>query len=242
MLGFRPRGEGRGVVLLLVMTLVAGSGCAARDGIYHKVDAGENLYRIGKAYGVPYQQLGRVNNISDPNCITVGQRIFVPGARRRLPVSVITPEAAQTERPPPRDLPTGKHFFVWPITQGKLTSAFGPRGDSFHDGIDVSAPHGTPVHAARAGEVLYSDNLRGYGNVIILRHSDGYASVYAHNAEQLVSVADRVLQGQVIARVGESGRTSGPNLHFEVRKNNVARNPLYYLPQGGGPAGVGGGS
>ena len=131
--GFRPTGEGRGVVLLLVMALVADIGCAARDGIYHKVGAGENLYRIGKAYGVPYQRLSRVNNISDPNRITVGQRIFVPGARRRLPVSVITPEAAQIERPPPRDLPTEKHFFVWPITQGKLTSTFGPRGDSFHD-------------------------------------------------------------------------------------------------------------
>jgi murein DD-endopeptidase MepM/ murein hydrolase activator NlpD len=86
------------------------------------------------------------------------------------------------------------------------------------------------VHAAGAGEVLYSDRLSGYGNVIIVSHGDGYVTVYAHNSAHAVRAGDRVRRGQMIARVGQSGRASGPNLHFEVRKDNVARNPLYYLP------------
>ena len=213
------------------MTVAAAGGCATRGGIYHRVHPGENLFRIGKAYGVSYQRLSRVNKIPDPNRITVGQRIFVPGAERVLPVRIITPEDAQVGLPPPDDLPKGKHLFVWPVSRGRLTSKFGPRGRSFHDGIDIGAAHGAPVLAVRAGEVLYSDSLRGYGNLIILRHDEGYASVYAHNSAHLVRVGDRVQQGQMIAQVGESGRTSGPNLHFELRKNNVARDPLYYLPR-----------
>jgi murein DD-endopeptidase MepM/ murein hydrolase activator NlpD len=86
------------------------------------------------------------------------------------------------------------------------------------------------VRAARAGRVLYSDRLRGYGNLLILEHDGGYATVYAHNRENRAVVGAVVRQGDVIAGCGESGKTRGANLHFEVRKDNVARNPLYYLP------------
>lgn len=218
---------------LLLAALGLGAGCAARGGMYHRVGPGENLYRIGKAYGVPFQTLSRVNHIPNPHRIEVGQRLFIPGATRRLPVRVITPKGTQAGRPQPDDLPPGDRPFVWPIAQGTLTSRFGPRGETFHDGIDIGAPRGTPVYAARAGEVLYSARLSGYGNVIIIGHGDRYATVYAHNLTHLVRVGDRVRQGQVIARVGETGRTTGPNLHFEVRKHNVACNPLYYLPPAG---------
>jgi murein DD-endopeptidase MepM/ murein hydrolase activator NlpD len=222
------------------MIVAVAGGCAARRGIYHQVGPGENLFRIGKAYGISYQKLGRINKIRDPHRIKVGQRIFIPRATRQLPVRVITPEQARYDRPDPRDWPKGKSPFIWPVTQGTLTSRFGPRGDSFHDGIDIGAPKGALIRAARSGEVLYDDKLRGYGNVIILRHNDDYATVYAHNSAHLVRVGNRVRQGQPIARLGDSGRTSGPNLHFEIRKKNVARNPLYYLPRRGAPAGVAG--
>jgi murein DD-endopeptidase MepM/ murein hydrolase activator NlpD len=215
-----------GVAALCVLA----AACAARQGIYHDVRRGENLYRIGKAYGVPFATLARVNDIRDPHRIAVGQRIFVPRASRHLPVGVITPELARADRPLDTELPRGARPFMWPLASGHLSSGFGPRGESFHDGIDVSAPEGTAVRAARDGEVIYSDQLRGYGNVVILRHDGGYATVYAHNAVNLVVVGSHVRQGDLLAKLGRTGKTSGPNLHFEVRKDNVARNPLYYLP------------
>jgi len=199
-------------------------------GVYHTVRRGENLYRIGKAYGVAHRELARVNGIEDADRLEVGQRIFVPREQRALPVHLITPERADSDLPEARDFPGGEGIFIWPLSNGTLTSNFGPRGQSFHDGIDIGAPSGTPVRAARDGDVLYSDTLRGYGNVVIIQHEGGYVTVYAHNEENNARVGDRVRQGQVVARVGNSGRTSGPNLHFEIRKDNVARNPIYFLP------------
>jgi len=86
------------------------------------------------------------------------------------------------------------------------------------------------VHAAQDGDVVYSDVLRGYGNVIILRHAGGFATVYAHNQVNRAHERQHVRQGDIIASVGDSGRTSGANLHFEVRQDNVARDPLEFLP------------
>lgn len=207
---------------------------ACSGGVYHKVRPGDTLYRIGKAYGVPVERLAKVNRITNPSRIYVGQKVFIPEAGRELPVDVITPDnpapresAGVAAGPEPAAASAGFH---WPVADGNLSSRFGSRGGSFHDGIDISAPAGTPVSAAHGGVVIYSDVLRGYGNVIIVRHSNGYATVYAHNHRNLVRVDDRVHRGQVIAYVGASGRTSGPNLHFEVRYNNVARDPLRYLP------------
>jgi lipoprotein NlpD len=209
-----------------VMVLV---GCTRPAGLRHRVEYGENLYRLGKAYGVPYRELARVNGITNPDRIEVGEVIVIPHATRDLPVGVITPERARDDRPVPGELPSGPAPFVWPVT-GVVDSGFGPRGATHHDGIDIVCPAGTPVRAARAGRVLYSDTLRGYGNLIILEHDDGYATVYAHNLENRARVGDQIRQGDYIAAVGESGTTAGPNLHFEIRKDNVARNPLFYLP------------
>jgi lipoprotein NlpD len=218
--------------------LIVVAGCSAavhepevRDaGIYHVVRPGENLYRIGKAYGVSHRELARVNDLRNPDRVEIGQRLFVPGGKRVLPVNLITPRNAIVDAPESRDFPRGQGIFMWPLASGTLTSTFGPRGASFHDGIDIGAPVGTPVHASRDGTVIYSDTLRGYGNVVIVEHGGGYATVYAHNQENLVRAGERIRQGQPVARLGHSGRTSGPNLHFEVRKDNVARNPIYFLP------------
>ncbi len=212
------------------VAVLAAVGCAGPAGLRHRVRPGENLYRIGKAYGLPYQELARVNGLTDPNRIEVGQVIVIPHATRELPVEVITPERARPDRPAARELPAGPMPFIWPVAGATVVSPFGPRGEGHHDGIDLSCPAGTPVRAVRAGRVLYADTLRGYGNLVILEHDAGYATVYAHNQENRVRPGDSVRQGDVIAMVGESGETAGPNLHFEVRQDNVARNPLYYLP------------
>jgi len=99
-----------------------------------------------------------------------------------------------------------------------------------HDGVDIAAPVGTPVHAAADGRVIYAGRVRGYGNVVIVQHANHYATVYGHNEINKVHEGQNVFRGQVISKVGTTGRTTGPNLHFEVRRNNVASNPLSYLP------------
>lgn len=223
------------VSICAVLAFGAVSACGTHTsrsrGIYHTVRAGENLYRIGKAYGVPHGRLAQVNRLRDPSRIFPGQRLFVPGADRTLPVDVIAPrDRAVAVGPDDGPLPVSERPFAWPIENGTVSSAFGPRGLGFHDGIDIAAAPGTPVLAAADGAVAYAAELRGYGRVIIVRHDDGYATVYAHNRENRVREGQRVRRGEVIAKVGASGRASGPNLHFEVRRDNTARNPLFYLP------------
>jgi murein DD-endopeptidase MepM/ murein hydrolase activator NlpD len=112
-----------------------------------------------------------------------------------------------------------------------INSGFGPRGATFHDGVDISAPEGTPIRAIEKGEVIYSDQLRGYGNMVIVRHADGIMSVYAHNETNLVREGQKVSRGEIVATVGSTGRVTGPHLHFEIRKNNTAQDPARYFPQ-----------
>jgi lipoprotein NlpD len=239
------RGEGGGDLVtlraVLVLSLAVGfAACATHTvargrGVYHVVGRGENLFRIGKAYGVDYRDLAHENGIDDPAKIEVGQKIFIPGATRRLPVEIIAPLSASERQPEAYEVPAGNQRFLWPMRVGTLTSRFGPRNGSFHDGIDISAPEGTPVYAARDGHVIYSDQIPGYGNIVIVEHADGLSTVYAHNARNEVSQGDFVRQGTELSRVGRTGRTTGSNLHFEIRSQNIARNPLFYLPPWTGP-------
>ena len=222
-------------VVCVILPLVAG--CAS--GIDHRVRPGENLFRIGKAYGEDYEMLARVNRIYSPYTLKTGDVLFIPGATRQLPVSLITPKS-RSAAPPLRSAPAvavgssstarSGYGFSWPL-RGRLTSRFGGRGSDLHDGIDIAAARGTPILSARDGKVIYSDRLSGYGNVIIVEHAGGFASVYAHNDRNFAHKGQRVSRGQKIASVGSTGRATGPHLHFEVRKDNVARNPLYYLPK-----------
>jgi murein DD-endopeptidase MepM/ murein hydrolase activator NlpD len=211
----------------LVVLLLSVAACGGRK-TYHVVRAGETLSRIGEAYGVPYEKIARANDIDDPSRIRIGQRLLIPDAKKAGRVVALENGGAPSRRGDgkPKDAPRLR----WPVTDGLVTSGFGPRGGGVHDGIDIAAPVGTPVHAAASGRVAYCSTLPGYGNVIILRHGGGYATVYAHNRQHHVKEGEPVREGQLIARVGESGRTSGPNLHFEVRRENVAHNPLYFLP------------
>jgi len=230
-------------IIGIVLWVLFVAGCSSRtaapppsaakqiDGIHHVVRPGENLYRIGKAYDVPFSELARANGIKNAALIRAGQRIFIPGATRLLPVEIITPSEAPVVLPHsavPQEAPDDG--LLWPVS-GMINSSFGARGASFHDGIDIAAPEGTPIVAIERGEVAYSDQLRGYGNIVIIRHAGGIISVYAHNQINLVREGQQVERGTVIAKVGSTGRVTGPHLHFEIRKNNAAQDPLRYLPQ-----------
>ncbi|MBI5286834.1 MAG: M23 family metallopeptidase, partial [Deltaproteobacteria bacterium] len=123
-----------------------------------------------------------------------------------------------------------KGRFIWPV-KGEVVSPFGIRGRIKHDGIDIAAMAGTPVLAGDDGEVMYSANtVRGYGNMIIIKHHGNFFTIYAHNEENLVKVGDMVKKGDVIAKVGNTGNTSGYHLHFEIRNSGRPRNPLFFLP------------
>jgi murein DD-endopeptidase MepM/ murein hydrolase activator NlpD len=124
-----------------------------------------------------------------------------------------------------------------PVPAGRITSLYGQREDPFtgvaahHAGIDIAARAGTPVIAVASGLVTWSGSRIGYGETIDLEHGNSLMTRYAHNAENLVDVGDYVRRGQIIARLGGSGRTTGPNLHFEVRRHEQAVDPLEYVDQ-----------
>ena len=118
--------------------------------------------------------------------------------------------------------------FIWPVN-GAVVSGFGWRGSRMHEGIDISASSGTPIWAAAAGTVIWSGWRGGYGNAVVIDHGNGLATLYAHSSALLVSVGQSVEQGETVALVGTTGNSSGPHLHFEVRVNGTAVDPLNYL-------------
>ncbi|MFL5271250.1 MAG: LysM peptidoglycan-binding domain-containing M23 family metallopeptidase [Anaeromyxobacteraceae bacterium] len=140
-----------------------------------------------------------------------------------------SPTAPQTAKRPPLVANAESARLGWPV-QGLLYSRYGLREGQRHDGIDIAAPEGTPVGAAAAGTVVYAGRQAGYGAIVILRHAAGLLTVYAHASALLVEQGQAVAAGQPIAKVGRSGRTTGPHLHFEVREGTRPRNPLLYLP------------
>ena len=124
----------------------------------------------------------------------------------------------------------GARAFLWPL-RGRIVSDFGPKGGGLHnDGINIAAPQGTSVRAAENGVVVYAGNeLRGFGNLLLVRHADGWVTAYAHLNEKLVGRGDRVRRGQVIGRVGATGNVNAPQLHFEIRRGTRAVNPREHL-------------
>jgi len=200
-------------------------------GIYHIVRPGQSLYRIAKTYGVETQELSRVNGIKDPNRVRAGQRLFIPGARRVLEVPVYRPEeTADLERrlPTEQGEPVSLNF-TWPV-KGEIITRFGIQDGFRNNGVAIAAPEGTPIRAAEAGRVIYSGaELRDYGNLIIIDHRGGFATVYAHNRVNLVRQGEQVAKGQAIAEVGMSGIAESPYLHFEIRKRGRAQDPLAFL-------------
>jgi murein DD-endopeptidase MepM/ murein hydrolase activator NlpD len=135
---------------------------------------------------------------------------------------------AQAGKAPVSPLRRGSGQLQWPL-RGVLYARFGRKGKSPHDGIDLAAPAGTPVRTAGEGSVLFAGPQRGYGLLVIVEHAHGLVTVYAHNRDLRVRTGQQVREGQAIATVGESGKTSGPHLHFEVRQDGAPVDPLDFL-------------
>ena len=157
-----------------------------------------------------------------------GAGVPLPKTKPTPPVVTI---AATTSPVTAADIPerTGGKF-SWPVN-GPLLSSYGPKDNGLHnDGINIAAPAGAPVHAAEDGVVAYvGDELAGYGNLVLLRHGDGWVTAYAHNADIRVARGQHVTRGQVIATVGTTGGVTAPQSHFEIRKGTDVVNPLTYL-------------
>jgi murein DD-endopeptidase MepM/ murein hydrolase activator NlpD len=222
----------------------------ALAGAVHVVRRGETLYRIARAYGIDPADLMETNGIADPRSVAVGTELFVPGASRTVEVlpapvpgdpagdatSTPTPTSTSTSTStasgpstPARYAPAPAARLAWPL-KGVLYGRYGVRAGKRHDGIDIAAPHGTSVSAAADGTVIFAGEQAGYGAIVILKHDGGLVTLYAHNSRLLVRDGARVRRGEPIAKVGQTGRTSGPHLHFEVREGTRPRNPLLYLP------------
>jgi murein DD-endopeptidase MepM/ murein hydrolase activator NlpD len=154
----------------------------------------------------------------------VAPPLVEPAAGAETQVAVVPP--SQLPDPGPR----AAARFSWPLT-GKIIANFGAAGGGLHnDGINIAAPAGTQVRAADNGVVAYAGNeLRGFGNLLLIKHADGWTTAYAHNDKLLVNRGDTVTQGQVIATVGRTGNVGSPQLHFEVRKGTQAINPIEFL-------------
>ncbi len=235
----RPLGSGwvAGIAVVLLVALASSCAGSRRDGppadgrqtvlpaapttreagVHHTVQAGQTLWRISRVYGVPLEELVRVNGLDDPAALDVGQSVFIPGATELLAL----PSSSSAR-------------FDWPVANSRILSGFGEqRGGHRHRGIDLRGNHGQAVRAARDGRVVYSGaGLRGYGKTIIIDHGNDLQSLYAHNSSLVVREGDHVERGQVIARVGRTGNASTEHCHFEIRRHDVAVDPLHHL-QGG---------
>lgn len=212
--------------------------------VTHPVGKGQTLYRIARAYGLSVEELMDANRIDDPRELKAGELLYVPGAKERRTVpeyDAPEPEAAPrpvktvgspevVEKKPPKVIRVGKGSGVleWPL-RGVLYARFGKKGKEPHDGIDLAAPAGQAVKTAAPGTVLFAGEQKGYGLIVIVEHDGGLITLYAHNRDLRVKTGQKVRTGQVVATVGDSGRTSGPHLHFEVRKDGVPVDPLDFL-------------
>jgi len=214
----------------------------------YRVVKGDTVYSISHRYGVPIGELMRANGISPPYTIVVGQELAVPAGGAASTVAVQAPsratqasaskpavrqatpnQVAVLPSPPPR---TGR-YFLWPV-KGKVLSGFGDQpGGRHNDGINIGAQRGATVVAAESGVVAYAGNeLRGFGNLLLIKHADGFMTAYAHNDALLVTRGQKVSKGDAVATVGSSGSVAKPQLHFEIRKGRKAVDPLDYLTKG----------
>jgi lipoprotein NlpD len=213
----------------------------------YRVQAGDTLYKIAFENGLDYQDLAAWNRLADPNLIRVGEdlRLIPPSeAVKTTPLAqpLAAGKAIDTKKPEPApgaslppipsedtELPPGQ--WVWPV-KGEVVTRFNEGEGS--KGIDVANRRGTPVLAAAAGRVVYAGSgLRGYGKMIIIKHSKTLLSAYGHNDQVYVQEGQKVAQSQVIARMGDSD-AERVKLHFEIREQGRPVDPINYLPNIGG--------
>ncbi len=222
----------------------------ARDTLY-TVRKGDTLYSISRASKVSVDAIASANRLRAPYAIDVGQQLVIPQAHigdapRTRTAAAPAPRPASAAKPAssaaaPASVseltrqvsyaaPSSSSAFEWPL-RGAIVSEFG-MGElgRRNDGINIAAPAGAPVRAAAAGEVVYrGSELDGFGNLLLIKHDGGYVTAYAHNDAMLVRKGDRVRQGQVIAKVGQTGDVKTPQLHFEIRRELKAVDPTSLL-------------
>lgn len=185
-------------------------------GTMHVVKKGETLDAIARLYSLTTVAIADANSLTDLDNIQVGMELILPGAKR-LAVSAAGGGSG------------AGGGWNWPL-RGRITSQFGPRWGSHHDGLDIAAATGTPARAARSGRVTFAGWYGAYGNTVVIDHGDGVQSLYAHASKILVSKGARVDQGESVIRVGSTGRSTGPHLHFEIIVSGKPRNPRPFLP------------
>lgn len=191
------------------------------SGIVHKVKDGETVQSIAKKYKTESQKIVNFpfNDFADLDtfALNIGQTLIVPDG--------VQPEAPAIVRPLPPSFAGGSGQLLWP-TNGIITQY----PVWYHMALDIANPAAPAVAAAEAGTVSLVEYLRyGYGQHVIVTHGDGLSTLYGHLSEIYVKVGDRLARGQVLGRMGSTGRSTGPHLHFEVRKNGVILNPLPFL-------------
>lgn len=214
----------------------------------HVVHKGDTLYSVSRKYGVDMNTLANLNGIKHPYTLSLGQKLFLPGAVgageeivKETQEKVKIASKDQSEKQPQKRVskkssvtlpktPSRSGRFMWPV-KGKVISNFGSLGGGRHnDGINIKAPKGTAVKAVENGVVAYAGNeLKGFGNLLLIKHSDGWVSAYAHTDKITVARGQTVKKGQEIAQVGSTGNVKDAQLHFELRKGTKAINPKDYL-------------
>lgn len=166
-------------------------------------------------------------NLNDQEVVEI---LYISGVIKKAPPKMRRPRKGRRTKPFP--VPRYKGAWRWPLKAGVVSSEFGKRWGGYHNGIDIAADKGKPIYAAAPGEVAYSGSgLRGYGNVVFLRHDQSTISIYAHNKRNKVRKGQKVKRGQLIALLGSTGRSTGPHIHFEIRKGKKSVNPRKVLPK-----------
>ncbi len=239
-------------------TLVIGRQLRLPTAKFHVVCKGDTLYNISKRYNVDVTTLSKLNNLQAPYTLSIGQRLAIPGSVGGSSDSY-TPEPVKTTqksssfsfwKPAPKKTTSSsstvkktttakpaspskyrKNKFAWPL-KGTIVSKYGTIGKGRNnDGINIKATLGAAVKAADSGRVAYAGNeLKGFGNLILIKHDDGWITAYAHNDRLFVKKGQRVRKGEKIAAAGSTGSVNSPQLHFEIRSGKKALNPLNYLP------------
>lgn len=206
------------------------------SGVVYKVQRGDTVGKIARKYNAKEEDIIRENKLK-PNGtdIVAGEELIIPGGRPSAAAPVASRTIKETVSPlkgivsaplPSIESPAGSGY-VWPAGVRRITQYYGLR----HTGVDIAGPIGTPLYASKAGTVIRSQCgwNGGYGCYIIIDHGGGVTTLYGHASKLIATVGQRVDQGEVIALMGNTGRSTGPHIHFEVRTNGKRGNPLQYV-------------
>lgn len=198
---------------------------------FYVVKRGDTLTSISKCLNINMKSIIRTNKLTDPFKLLPGQVLYIKeNYKKRDCLNIKETKIITNENNEENNKNIVKSLFSWP-TDGKIVSTFGPKdGGKINDGINILAAEGNPVRAARSGTIVYAGNeIPAYGTLIIIRHTDGWTTAYAHLSKVLVNKGDIINKKNVIATVGNTGTVITPQLHFEIRYKSKPVNPLKYL-------------